>query len=61
MRAAKRGTGVRLSSEDAFELSRDDTISTRAWMDDANDNGETDDDIHPRRTEAEAKLEDDCG
>lgn len=35
MRAAKRGTGVRLSADEVFALSADDAISTCAANDDA--------------------------
>lgn len=43
MRAAKRGTGLRLSPDDALRLSRDDAIETRAALDDERDEegGET--------------------
>ena len=34
MRAAKRGTGARLSASEAWFLSRDDAIATRAGLDD---------------------------
>lgn len=49
MKAAKAGKGVRLTAQEAEELSRDDAIQTRATMDDANDQGETDEDYHGAR------------
>lgn len=37
MRAAKRGTGIRLSAVEVLELSRDGAIATCAENDDAED------------------------
>lgn len=33
MRAAERGTGLRLTSDEIYQLSMDDAISTRATLD----------------------------
>jgi len=37
MRAAKRGTGLRLTADEVFQLSRDGAIATCAENDDARD------------------------
>lgn len=46
--ASKNGTGVRLSYDECFDLSRDDAISTRATNDDLNDQGISDDELARR-------------
>ena len=48
IRAQKEGRGVRLSLRDCINLSLDDAITTRALMDDANQDGKSDEDYWGR-------------
>jgi hypothetical protein len=43
VRNAAPGAGVRLSADEVFEMSLDDAIARRADLDDANDEGMSDD------------------
>jgi len=45
MRAARNGTGVRLSAEDVWALSRDNAIATCALNDDEDDEEQRDKNI----------------